>query len=83
MDGTMSRHTYPSMNGTVEYELRCDGCGRRFDSGDDSFYSWPVLCDAAEAEGWQLNRHTQRCTACRPAQVGASAVDVGERLVAL
>ncbi|HLU29615.1 MAG TPA: hypothetical protein VKZ65_14385 [Glycomyces sp.] len=71
------------MNGTLEYELRCDGCDRRFDSGDDSFYSWPVLCDAAEAEGWQLERHSQRCTACRTAPAELSAVGAGERLVAL
>lgn len=82
----MSRHTYTSMNGTLEYELRCDGCGGRFVSGDDSFYSWPVLCDAAEAEGWRLAGDAQWCTGCRADATGPSAVgDRGGRgrLVAL
>ncbi|HEU5127175.1 MAG TPA: hypothetical protein VFU12_04225 [Glycomyces sp.] len=69
----MSRRTYTSLNGTLEYELLCDGCGARFDSGDDSFYSWPVLCDAAEAEGWLLGG-AQRCTGCRADPAGPSAV---------
>lgn len=82
----MSRHTYSSMNNTPDYELCCDGCGGRFDSHDDSFYSWPVLCAAAEAEGWQLGsgasgRHW--CAACRPDPPGPSAARERGRLVAL
>ncbi|GAB3645899.1 hypothetical protein [Glycomyces tarimensis] len=62
----MSRHSYSSMNGTTEYELRCDGCGENFVCGDDSFYSWPVLCAAAEAEGWSLHTGSSAhlCSAC-------------------
>jgi hypothetical protein len=50
----MSGHRFLSLRGAVEYELRCDGCGDLFRCGDDSYYSWPVLCDAAEAEGWRV-----------------------------
>ncbi len=73
----MSRHSYFSMNGTLEYELHCDGCGTRFDCGDDSFYSWPVLRDAAEAEGWQVNADTapHRCTDCRTMPIAPSAAE--------
>ncbi|GAA2264920.1 hypothetical protein GCM10009853_017830 [Glycomyces scopariae] len=48
----MSGRTYELSNGVIEYELRCDRCGEVFVCGDDSYYSWPVLCAAAEAEGW-------------------------------
>lgn len=51
----MSGHSYMLRSGAVEYELRCDRCGEVFHCGDDSYYSWPVLCDAAEAEGWHVN----------------------------
>jgi hypothetical protein len=73
----MSRYTYSSMNGTPDYELHCDSCGTRFDCSDDSFYSWPVLCDAAEAEGWQLSSGPEGhlCAACRAVPTGASALD--------
>lgn len=50
----MSGHSYLRHGGAVEYELRCDHCGEVFHCGDDSYYSWPVLCDAAEAEGWRV-----------------------------
>lgn len=49
----MSGHMFLSLRGAVEYELRCDGCGELFRCGDDSYYSWPVLCAAAEAECWR------------------------------
>lgn len=51
----MSGRTYDCNNGAIEYELRCDGCGRVFQCHDDSYYSWPVLCAAAEAEGWLVS----------------------------
>ncbi|RRR96877.1 hypothetical protein [Glycomyces terrestris] len=50
----MSGRTYDWSNGVIEYELRCDSCGQVFECGDDSYYSWPVLCAAAEAEGWSI-----------------------------
>jgi hypothetical protein len=50
----MSGHVYFSMNGIPDYELYCDRCGAQFRCGDDSYYSWPVLCAAAEAEGWRV-----------------------------
>ncbi|HEX2145672.1 MAG TPA: hypothetical protein VHG10_14320 [Glycomyces sp.] len=48
----MCGNIYYSLGGVLDYELVCDRCGTRFDCGDDSRYSWPVLCAAAEAEGW-------------------------------
>ncbi|MCC3765627.1 hypothetical protein K3N28_21440 [Glycomyces sp. TRM65418] len=51
----MSGQVYFSINGIPDYELYCDQCGARFQCEDDSFYSWPVLCDAAEAEGWRVH----------------------------
>jgi hypothetical protein len=71
----MSGHLYEFHGGAVEYELRCDGCGGVFRCGDDSYFSWPVLCDAAEAEGWRVNPgladdHTcPRCAARAPRAV--------------
>jgi hypothetical protein len=61
----MTRQIYYSVNGTPDYELHCDACGVRFSCGDDSYYSWPVLCDAAEAEGWRVHPGgVHRCGAC-------------------
>lgn len=81
----MSKHTYSSMNDTPDYELCCDGCGGRFNSHDDSFYSWPVLCAAAEAEGWQLGAGAAAhlCAGCRAG--GSAAEGTGDRggLIAL
>ncbi|MFB9661502.1 hypothetical protein ACFQS3_02145 [Glycomyces mayteni] len=48
----MSGACYSRLDGGIEYELYCDGCGVLFRCGDDSYFSWPVLCAAAEAEGW-------------------------------
>ncbi|MQM26855.1 hypothetical protein [Glycomyces albidus] len=48
----MSGACFSRPDGGIEYELRCDGCGVLFQCGDDSYFSWPVLCAAAEAEGW-------------------------------
>jgi hypothetical protein len=48
----MCGRVYYTLGGIPDYELVCDHCGARFDCGDDSYYSWPVLCGAAEAEGW-------------------------------
>lgn len=53
----MSGRIYPCINGSSEYELYCDGCGASFQCHDDSFLSWPVLCSAAEAEGWAVDPH--------------------------
>ncbi|GAB3238774.1 hypothetical protein GCM10027447_38370 [Glycomyces halotolerans] len=50
----MSGHRHQLRSGSLEYELRCDRCGDVFRCGDDSYYSWPVLCAAAEAEGWRV-----------------------------
>ncbi|MDA1359944.1 hypothetical protein O1R50_09935 [Glycomyces luteolus] len=50
----MSGECYSYFNGGIEYELRCDQCGTSFRCGDDSYFSWPVLCAAAEAEGWRV-----------------------------
>lgn len=50
----MSGSRFSCFNGGIEYELRCDRCGDPFQCGDDSYLSWPVLCAAAEAEGWRI-----------------------------
>ncbi|WP_205325704.1 hypothetical protein [Glycomyces sp. YM15] len=50
----MSGECYSHFNGGIEYELRCDRCGTLFRCGDDSYFSWRVLCAAAEAEGWRV-----------------------------
>ncbi|GAA1679816.1 hypothetical protein GCM10009830_28580 [Glycomyces endophyticus] len=66
----MSGRTFEWSNGAVEYELRCDRCGDAFRCGDDSFYSWPVLCAAAEAEGWTTSPDLDgehECTGCAAA----------------
>lgn len=67
----MSGQTYFSLNGIPDYELYCDGCGEQFRCGDDSYYSWPVLCDAAEAEGWRVQPGVDgahECSACAHAR---------------
>ncbi|MCH7232794.1 hypothetical protein L0U85_18330 [Glycomyces sp. L485] len=73
----MSRHTYSSTNGTTEYELSCDGCGADFFCRDDSYFSWRVLCAAAEAEGWSLHSGSSAhlCTVCMDG--GSGTVHLG------
>ena len=66
----MSGEAFRCLNGGIEYELRCDGCGAAFNCHDDSFYSWDVLCSAAEAEGWLVQpdfEGAHECAACAAA----------------
>ncbi|MCD0445412.1 GMC family oxidoreductase N-terminal domain-containing protein [Glycomyces sp. A-F 0318] len=63
----MSGEAFRCLNGGIEYELRCDGCGGAFHCHDDSFYSWDLLCAAAEAEGWRVEPDFEgehECGAC-------------------
>ncbi|HEX2144142.1 MAG TPA: hypothetical protein VHG10_06520 [Glycomyces sp.] len=67
----MSGQAFPYFDGSIEFELRCDGCGTPFRCRDDSFYSWPVLCAAAESEGWRIQPGMDGehdCGECAPAE---------------
>jgi hypothetical protein len=83
MEGsTMSGRIYHCTNGTEEYDLFCDACGTAFQCNDDSFLSWPVLCAAAEAEGWTADPDSDGEHQC--AECAASAAPGNDRdLVAI
>jgi hypothetical protein len=63
----MSGQIQFGLGGEPLYEIVCDECDVVFNPGDDSFYSWRILCTTAEAEGWDVQSDqggTHRCPDC-------------------
>jgi hypothetical protein len=78
----MSGEAYRRPNGGMEYELRCDGCGEYFRCHDDSYFSWPVLCAAAEAEGWLVRPDFNGEHECGECALATADLSERRRLVA-